>query len=253
VRVLTACVLMLLFLAALAYDSRSGPPAPGSLLICGGGDLPSEIRREFIRLAGGPAARIVVIPTATSNADRPEYLASLQDEWPGATILHTRCRDIANDPEFAAPLRDATGVWITGGDQVFLTDAYAYTLIHEELLSVLARRGVIGGTSAGAAVMSGVMIRGGDKVADVGYGFGFIKDVVIDQHFIRRNRIDRLCGVVEQRPWLLGLGIDEQTALLIQGDELKVLGRSTVTAYSKGWFETLRDGDSASLTYLRGN
>lgn len=249
-RALPLCILMILFLALLAYESESKVPGSGSLVICGGGELPPAIHQEFLQLAGGSRARIVVIPTATERADSREYIKSLRKDWPGATVLHTRDRKTANDPAFVASLRDATGVWITGGDQVRLTDAYLHTAVHHELLNLLERGGVIGGTSAGAAVMSGLMIRGGETVAETGNGFGFLNGIVIDQHFVRRNRVGRLVGVVDYYPNLLGLGIDEETALVVRGDDLKVLGNSTVTVYSKHRFEVLKPGDSVSLASL---
>ncbi|WP_406697526.1 cyanophycinase [Singulisphaera sp. Ch08] len=206
-------------------------------MICGGGKLPPSIRDEFCKLAGGPRARIVVIPTATSNADKPDHLATLLADWKlsnveSVQLLHTRSRETANDPAFVQPLLQATGVWLTGGDQVFLTDAYLGTAVQEQLKAILARGGVVAGTSAGAAVMSGVMIAGGLNKADVSVGFDFIKGAVIDQHFLKRNRMERLIGVLSMHPNLVGLGIDEETALVVDVREhhLSVLGSSYVVA-----------------------
>ena len=107
----------------------------------------------------------------------------------------------ANDAEFVRPLAEATGVWFGGGDQVVLTEAYLGTEVERQLEgAVLARGGVIGGTSAGAAVMTRVMIAGGRTKADVGEGFDFLPGAVVDQHFLKRNRIERLLGVLSAPP-----------------------------------------------------
>ncbi|WP_422927271.1 cyanophycinase [Singulisphaera sp. PoT] len=212
-------------------------PSGGKLVICGGGKLPPSIRKQFCNLAGGEKAKIVVIPTATTNADHLDYLNHVLDDWrqsgaASVTLLHTRSREKANDPEFVKPLTEATGIWMTGGDQVCLTDAYLGTLVQKEFKSLLDRGGVIGGTSAGAAVMSGVMIAGGNTKADIGQGFDFIAGAVIDQHFLKRNRVERLVGVLSAHPNLVGLGIDEETALVVDVREhhLSVIGDSYVVA-----------------------
>jgi cyanophycinase len=240
------------------------PASGGKLVICGGGKLPQPIRERFCTLAGGPDARIVVIPTATARADHPQYLDSVLEDWKSCKVgriqlLHTRSRDEANDPDFARPLADATGVWMTGGDQMFLTRAYLGTLVEKQLKALLARGGVIGGTSAGAAVMSGVMIAGGFPRADVSQGFDFIEGAVIDQHFLKRNRVERLVGVLSSHPGLVGLGIDEQTALVVDVREhhLSVLGDSYVVAcvpdseHNSVRLKFLKSGDQTDLTDLK--
>jgi len=275
--------------ASLAILAQSPDPAKpalvsrrasgGALVICGGGRLPDQIRNRFLELAGGPDAKIVVIPTANSMADRPEVSRSL-DVWKtrGAAdvrILHTRSRQQADDPGFVRPLLDdATGVWIGGGSQSKLTDVYLGTEVERQLKALLARGGVIGGTSAGAAVMSRLMIAGGRTEARVGQGFDFMPGTVIDQHFLKRNRLKRLLGVVRQYPDLVGLGIDEQTALVvdIHNHRLSVVGDSYVIAcvpdgsrkgkvgeptpvaassVSPIRVETLKAGDEADFTALR--
>jgi len=239
-------------------------PSDGTLLICGGGKLPGSIRDQFCKLAGGPRAHIVVIPTATARADRPEYRAHLLEDWKtcdvgSVRLLHTRSRQTANDPSFVKPLTEATGVWLTGGDQVFLTNAYLGTAVQAELSAVLARGGVVAGTSAGAAVMSGVMIAGGKTKAEVSRGFDLIEGAVIDQHFLKRNRMDRLIGVLSAHPNLVGLGIDEQTALMVDLREhhLSVLGDSYVVACVPDAqrkavrLQFLKSGDDLGMADLR--
>jgi len=245
--------------AIQVVEHKSG----GKLMICGGGKLPPAIRDEFCKLAGGPRARIVVIPTAKIRADQPDYLAKVLAEWKdceadSVQLLHTRSRETANDPSFLRSLTEATGVWITGGNQVFLTDTYLGTAVQEQLKALLTRGGVIAGTSAGAAVMSGVMITGGRHKPNVGQGFDFIKGAVIDQHFLKRNRMDRLIGALALHPNLLGLGIDEETALVVDVREhhLSVIGASYVVAcipdshHKSVNLKFLKSGDATAMSTL---
>lgn len=259
----------------------------GALVICGGGRLPDKIRDRFLELAGGSDARIVVIPTAGSYADRPDANRVLE-AWKsrGVTsvqLLHTRSRAQADDLTFVKPLAEATGVWIGGGLQSKLTDAYLGTEVERQLQALLARGGVIGGTSAGAAVMSRVMISGGKTEAKIGEGFGFLTGAVVDQHFLKRNRMKRLVGVVRLHPDLIGFGIDESTALVVdvQRQRFSVVGDSYVVAcvpetissspapmaisqVSSGgtaiaraprqtFMEILKPGDEADLSALKGH
>ncbi len=165
------------------------------------------------------------------------------------TLLHTRSRTTADDPAFARPIAEATAVWFSGGDQVKLVAPYLGTNVERELRSLLDRGGVIGGTSAGAAVMSEVMIEGGSPIAQVGRGFGFVTSAVCDQHFLKRSRINRLLGVLATRPHLIGIGIDEGTAFVLQADNWSVVGSSYVMGCEVGKdgkpvrFEIYSDGD----------
>lgn len=143
-------------------------------------------------------------------------------------LLHTRSRPQANDPAFLKPLTEATGVWIAGGDQRLLTAAYLDTGVLVEIKKVLARGGVVGGTSAGAAVMSRVMIAGGAQRPEIDKGFGLLGHVIVDQHFHQRNRLKRLQAAVIEHPELVGLGVDEETAVVIRNGTLKVVGRFSV-------------------------
>ena len=223
------------------YDPKpeSIEPIKGSLVICGGSDMPQAAWDRFMELAGVEDARLVIIPTAKARADNydPEqYLADWRARNPASVVmLHTRSPETANDPDFVAPLKQATGVWFEGGSQSLIADAYLGTLVEKELYGVLERGGVIGGTSAGAAIQSRVMIAGGDSVARVGQGFDFLPGAVIDQHFLARERQERLIGVLKDRPHLVGFGIDEDTALIVyQGRRLDIVGESCVTAYVAG-------------------
>lgn len=204
----------------------------GSLIISGGGKPDPIIKDRFIALAGKSKARLVIIPTASITADDPgtDHASAWQDANPSTlSVLHTRDLKVANDPKFVQPLQSATAVWFSGGSQSRLAEAYVGTLVETELHALLARGGVIGGTSAGAAIMSRDMIANGRNDPQMGTGFGFLPYSIIDQHFMARNRQARSLKAVKENPGRFGLGIDEGTALEVTGRRMRVLGKSTVT------------------------
>jgi cyanophycinase len=226
----------LLVTAARLLADGLPPPAdlPGPLVIVGGGGVPAEAREAFVTLAGKDKAKLVVIPTASGDADDPGQAEGFLQPWrefhpASVQLLHTRDRKTADDPAFAKPLADATAMWFSGGDQSRITAAYKGTLVERELRKLHARGGVVGGTSAGAAVMSDPMITGGTKAASTGPGLGLLPGFIVDQHFVARNRQQRLTGVVAANPGFVGLGIDEGTAVVARGRTLRVVGKSTVT------------------------
>lgn len=239
-------------------------PIHGSLVICGGAALPPEVIQKFVELAGGPEARLVVFPTASGVAEIPDELEPRiaiwkQQQVKELTFLHTRSPDIANEPDFCAPLTRATGVWFIGGVQSRITDAYLGTQAEQEFHSLLRRGGVIGGTSAGAAIMTQVMIRRGTPTGvDLGKGFGFFPNAVIDQHFLKRNRTPRLMSALLDHPGSFGLGIDEETAVVVQGKKLSVVGNSQAVvchpATADHAQETvfLKSGDEADFVTISG-
>ena len=208
----------------------------GYLVIVGGGGLPDAVRDRFLELAGGKKGkgRLVVIPTASELIDKyPQRYSRSYEYWSRQGLekvwqLHTRKRTIANDPKFVEPLKDATAAWLGGGDQSLLIEAYGGTAVERELRKLLERGGVIGGTSAGASVMSHIMITGGNREASVGTGFGLLPNVVIDQHFDTRKRQERLEKLLKKYPDCFGLGIDEATAVVLHGRKFQVLGSSKV-------------------------
>jgi cyanophycinase len=210
-------------------------PAPagagGHFVLVGGGILPRDIGREFVRLAGGKDARIVIIPSA-SLRDSPEANVRRWRQVLGAsiTVLHARTRKEAARAELYKCLDRATGVWIGGGDQCRLTELFAGTVLTDKLRSVLARGGVVGGTSAGASVVSRVMVNGKDEAR----GFGLLNGCVIDQHFTQRKRYERLKRIIDKHSKLTGFGIDANTALVISGKDYRVIGTGTVTRYAHG-------------------
>jgi cyanophycinase len=232
----------------------------GALVICGGGRMPDTIRDRFLELAGGRKAHLVVVPTANPRADTAEAEKSLLP-WKGQphaslTLLHTRSKEKADDADFLRPLTEATGVWLDGGDQRLLASAYGGTAFVRELHKVLERGGVVGGTSAGAAILSRAMITGGIRAPELGQGFGLLPAAIIDQHFLKRDRVNRLFAALDRNPGLFGLGVDEDTAVLVHGRSLTVLGKSyAVACQAPGAkrpmsFRVLRPGETADLIAL---
>jgi cyanophycinase len=219
-------------------------PERGSLVIVGGGRLPAAVIDEFIARAGGKDAAFVQIPTANAGEDWGEsYLDRSFLKRRGVsnlTVLHTRDRSRADADEFVAPLHRATGVWIDGGRQWRLADAYLDTRTYQALQGVLDRGGVIGGSSAGATILGSYLVRGAPEGNHIlmapGHetGFGFLKAAAIDQHVIARQRHLDLFPVIDQHPDLLGLGIDESTAIVVQGDHFRVIGDSRVLVHNGG-------------------
>src|SRR5690606_20332156 len=232
----------------------------GSLVIVGGGRIPVDVAAAFRRLAGEDP-ELVVIPTASESADRdPDegWIKVWNDRgFDDVRVLHTRDRAAADDPSFAAPLREAAAGWFAGGDLSRIAEAYLGTAVERAVSDVLRRGGVVGGTSAGAAIMSRLMISGGNPEATTGRGFDLLPDAVVDQHFLARDREPRLRGVIAAHPGRFGVGIDEGTALVVRGRDLWVVGESTVTLLlaptdARPAQETvLKAGDSADLTALR--
>jgi cyanophycinase len=204
-----------------------------------GGAAGSALLARFVALAGGPAATIVVIAAASETPADLE--ASYVDDFARAGAgsvrpLRLSTRAEANDPRVPELLAAATGVFFTGGDQRRITTTIGGTRTDSALQSLVAAGSVVlGGTSAGAAMMSGTMIVGGDGYAVVtGPGLEFLPGVLIDMHFAERGRLNRLLTAVARYPHELGLGIDEDTAILVAGDSFEVLGSGSVTVVDAG-------------------
>ena len=234
----------------------------GTLVIAGGGRLPPEIRQRFLALAGGPQrARIVIIPAFEADSTQ---IVSMCETWQtlGATsvrVLQAASREEANLAAFGSSLDEATGVWLSGGQQALLSERYAGTLVEEKLRAVLDRGGVVGGSSAGAAAMTKVMIEQGSDEAIESRGFDLFRDAIIDQHFLRRNRLNRLIGLLDAHPDRVAFGIDEGTALVVQVHKgrLGVIGSSYVLACVPATesgtkrFEIMKHGDHIDLAGLK--
>ena len=235
---INALVLSLVLLAQ-SEVSKVGPSS-GALVVDGGGENPETIKR-FVALAGGVESAVVLIPTALESEEidlkRQGQTFARRFGFKNVTVLHTRDRAEADKAEFVAPLERARGVWFGGGRQWRLVDAYMGTRTQRAIEGVLSRGGVIGGSSAGATIQGSYLLRGAREGNHImmakGYeeGFGYLKGVTVDQHLIVRRRQDDLVGVIEKKPELLGLGLDEPAAIVVQGDRMEVIGRSVVGIY----------------------
>ncbi|MBE9180100.1 cyanophycinase [Oculatella sp. LEGE 06141] len=234
--------------AGNSAPAESGTQKPsGQLVIIGGAeDKEGEcfILREFLRRAGGLQARIAVITAATSLPGEVGSTYIRVFERLGAErvdVVDTANRDDSNDERFIEVINQATGIFFTGGDQTRITDLIKGTKLDEAMHQRYADGCIIAGTSAGAAMMPRTMIIGGDsetsprvEIVDMDPGMGFLPGVVIDQHFSQRGRLGRLLAAVAQKPHLLGIGIDENTAIAVSDGEFEVLGEGTVTIVDLG-------------------
>jgi cyanophycinase len=225
-------------------------PSNGSLVIVGGNLQSESIWNRIISLAGGPSAPIVVIPTAGgeptygANFSSAETLRSLGAT--NVTVLHTYDPAVADTEEFIAPLLSAKGIFFGGGRQWRLVDAYAGTKSEAAFQSVLDRGGVISGSSAGASIIGSFLARGDTAnntvlVGDHTVGFGYLKNAAIDQHVLVRNRHFDMFEITRAYPELLGLAIDEDTALVVQKDQAEVIGSTYALIYDGGFWS--REGD----------
>lgn len=226
----------------------SNPRTPivenGTLFIVGGGGMPSGLFSDFVEAAGGKDAKLVYVPC--SEQDEVSVPQGIVESWKemgvaSATFIHTKDRNQANeDEEFLEPLKDATGIWFGGGRQWNLADSYYGTTAHRLMKEVLKRGGVIGGSSAGASIQGRYLARATPiqnfKLMADGYergGLGFISGVAIDQHFSQRGRQKDMTELVDRYPQLLGIGIDERTAIIVRKSKAEVVGRGKVHFYDR--------------------
>ncbi len=232
----------------------------GTLIISGGGPLPSEILHRFLDLAG-PDSEIVIIPASPLDDALRE---KIHRTWTSVgatriTPLAASTREEAESPEFLAKLRNVNAVWLGGGRQEYFASLYAGTAVEDRLKQIIQDGGVVGGSSAGAAVMTKIMIKQGGDTAELGTGLDLLPNAIVDQHFFRRSRLNRLIGVLGQHPELTGFGIDESTALVVQmtHGRLCVLGESYVFASTRREqtgeqrFSILRRGDQIDIDGLK--
>jgi cyanophycinase len=226
-------------------------PAKGSLLVIGGSA--SDIFYEkFMELVGGADAPIVVIPTAnTSDSLTAEDLdrfknSFIEKGFKQVTVLHTRDRDVANSKDFVKPIKKAAGVWFSGGRQWRHADSYLNTRTHKAFFELLERGGVIAGSSAGATIQGSYLARGDTRkntimMGDHEEGLGFMTNVAIDQHLFARNRQFDMFEILENRPELLGIGLDEDTGIIVEGNQFTVFGNSYVAIYDGTRWSAERD------------
>ena len=250
----SGCLLSLLFVL-ISFASLQADEKQGALIVVGGGGLPSSINDRFLELGGGKETRLVVIPTASSKPDSDEEMINRWKKRGAAEVrvLHTMDRDVANSEAFVAPLKEATAVWIGGGSQSRLSEAYQGTAVEKELIALVARGGVVAGTSAGAAIQTKVMIAHSNPIPVIKTGLDLLPGAIVDQHFLARNRMNRLLYAIQEYPKLVGVGIDEATAIEAHGEECRVLGNSfVVVVRNQGpgqWpnIRTYNKGESFSL------
>jgi cyanophycinase len=226
-------------------------PAKGTLVIIGGGDdRGTGIMETFINRAGGLGAKIVIVPTADGNKTADGQIKVYKEEdvvgpWKkgigleNVRMLHTHDPKIADTEEFVKMLREADGVWFNGGRQWHIVDSYKNTLTEREFHQVLERGGVIGGSSAGATILGDYLVRGAIAGPEIVMapepehqrGLNFLRRTAIDQHINTRNRWDDLTQVVTKFPNLLGIGLSEGTAIIVNGDRFEVWGKWKVAIH----------------------
>ena len=226
-------------------------PANGTLVIGGGSTLGLilPILDKFIELGGGVDGTFVIVPTAQGNYDASGYPRLYSESqvlgfWrsrglKNVKMLHTHDPAVADTAEFASVLKDATGVWFTGGRHHHIVDSYAGTRTYREFHKVLERGGVIGGSSAGATIQGEFLVRGDSTTNTIMMtrekrhfkGFEFLRRSAIDQHIDARSRWDDLIPVITKYPHLLGIGISEDTAIIVKRDEFEVMGLSEVAVH----------------------
>lgn len=239
--------LVLLLSMILLLCLSAFPQVKGYLFIIGGGSRSERMMKEFIELASGfKSGKIIILPMASAEPDKVAKEQAEEFKKLGAREVsyHILTREQASSEESARILDDVGGVFFSGGVQSRLTDILLNTPLHRKLLEIYEGGAAIGGTSAGAAVMSEVMITGDERrKVEEGHefetiqarnivtspGFGFVKGAIIDQHFVARKRHNRLISLVVEYPKLLGIGIDESTAIIVNPDQtFEVIGEGNV-------------------------
>jgi cyanophycinase len=224
-----AVVLVCAFVGA-AYAQTT---PKGHLVIIGGGTIPDDLRMRVLELSGGPKAIVVVMPQASELPETGPETVALWKKFGAASAQVIQPSDV---PAAKAAVNEATLIWFPGGDQTKLTKAWAGTGIPDLIRQRYQQGATVAGTSAGAAVMSKVMITGDgmdlqaitSKKTDTAEGFGLWPMAIVDQHFLKRQRTNRLVSAVLDHPDLVGVGIDESTALVVQGSRFDVIGQSAV-------------------------
>ena len=240
-------ILKKVLLSTVLVNSYLFAEAKGSLVIIGGGTRPDYIMSKITDLAGGKRAKIVVIPNASSEAI--DVGTSQKKEFEKFKPMSVKFLSFENKDadKYLKDLDGVTGIFFSGGDQKKLIKSLENTRLFDKIKQIYEKGGVIAGTSAGAAVMSDIMLTGeeiltkkteGDfntiKSGNVktSKGFGFVTKAIIDQHFIKRKRENRLMSLAIENPQMPCVGIDESTAIIVDSDNIfEVLGESTVMIF----------------------
>lgn len=253
----------LISVIALLMSTFCPAQSKGHLVIVGGVQT-KEIVAKFVELAGGENARIIVIPNAGSN---PVYWSEVQvkefNELGAKSDYLLFTKETADADSNLKKMDWANAVFFLGGDQSDLTRDMLGTRLLQKVFEIYYRGGVVGGSSAGAAVMSEVMITGNELLnkdsssafisiqkgnIETAKGFGFIKSAIIDQHFLKRKRHNRLITLMCEHPDLLGIAIDESTAIIVNSDEtFEVLGNNQVLVYDPTESKNIRQDKRGNL------
>ncbi|KYG75458.1 cyanophycinase [Roseivirga echinicomitans] len=234
--------LLCIFLTVSLFSQTTEGPKSGHLIIAGGALKDPSVYAKIIELAGGEGkAHIVVIPTAGGDNVTPEVIKRIEQDWKGfgaakVSVLHTTDPKEANTEAFSKVIDEAGGVYFLGGRQWRLADSYLNTKVHEKFFNLLKRDGVIAGSSAGATIQGSYLARGDTKgsnimMGDHEVGLGFISNIAIDQHTLARNRQFDMFEILAKYPKLLGVALDEDTAMLVSGNEFEVIGQSYIMIY----------------------
>lgn len=227
-------LLSVLGLLAPAATTAAGPPR-GHLLVVGGNGTTDDILERAVATAGGAAGLIVIFPQASELPETGRESAAM---WTKAGMGRAVVASVADADGVSAAVKaveEASFIWFPGGDQVRLVKALESTPIPEAIRARYQAGALVGGTSAGAAVMSGRMITGEADLkaitagrTELKPGFGLWPEVIVDQHFLKRQRNNRLISAVLDHPALVGVGIDETTAVFVSGASFEVLGQNSV-------------------------
>ena len=265
--------IVVLLASSSGLAAQSAPkvgPARGTVVVVGGGSMGPEIYSRFIAAAGGPDALIIDVPTAGGDSvygqnapgTRGWRLAGAKNIY----VLHTKDKKLADSDSFAAILKKAGGVWFEGGRQFHLVNSYAGTKTEQGFHDVLARGGVVGGSSAGASIIGDFLVRGAQSNdnfimdhPEYEKGFAFLRNTGIDQHVVARERLADLAdSIMPKYPDLLGISEDEGTAWIVKGDTGTIVGRNKAFVYGgkdetdpRKPFLTLYPGDTYNLATRR--
>lgn len=225
--------LALVACASTGALAQSPPPVPkGHLLIIGGNGTTDDIVTRAVETAGGAAGRVAIFPQASELA---ETGANAVKMWREAGIGTAVAVDLTDLAAAIRIVKEATFIWFPGGDQNRLTKALEHTGLPEAIRARYVDGALVGGTSAGAAVLSRVMITGEADLQSItaaktetAPGLALFPDAILDQHFLKRQRVNRLISAVLDHPDLVGIGIDETTAIFVTGRRFEVLGKNSV-------------------------
>jgi cyanophycinase len=226
--------LAVLFLAPLSQDATSAENAAapkGRLVVVGGGGTPPAVLKRAVEISGG-SPRVLVIPQASSRPDAGEGSVSM---WTEAGAAQARVLDHSDREAAVRAVEEADLIWMGGGDQNRLLAAFEGTGLVEAIAQRYREGATVGGTSAGAAVLSELTITGEAELdrlrrgaTELVPGLGLWRGVIVDQHSLRRGRLNRLIAAVLDHPDKIGVAVDERTAVIVSGRGFEVVGESNV-------------------------